>query len=75
MISVESVQYTQYGFFTECEEQLLSASAASMAPLKLCKSLMLDRMVALIKEMEKGGQAKSSIAQEFGTLLSTLSKV
>ncbi|KAH6940864.1 hypothetical protein HPB50_009103 [Hyalomma asiaticum] len=46
-----------------------------MASLKQCKSLTLERKVALIKEVEKGGRTKSSIAQEFGIPLSTLSTV
>ncbi|KAH6946867.1 hypothetical protein HPB50_015657 [Hyalomma asiaticum] len=50
-------------------------SAASMASLKQCKSLMLERKVALIKEVDKGGQTKSSIAEEFGIPLSMLSTV
>lgn len=49
-------------------------SAASMAS-KQCKSLTLEKKVALIKEVEKGGRTKSSIAQEFGIPLSTLSTV
>ncbi|KAH6925567.1 hypothetical protein HPB50_007278 [Hyalomma asiaticum] len=62
-------------FFADCEKHLLSVSAASMASLKQCTSLTLERKVALIKEVEKGGRTKSNIAQEFGIPLSTLSAV
>lgn len=46
-----------------------------MAEQRKCKSLTLERKVALIKEVEKGGRTKTSIAKEFGIPLSTLSTV
>ncbi|XP_070385509.1 tigger transposable element-derived protein 4-like [Dermacentor albipictus] len=46
-----------------------------MSRPKQCKSLMLEKKVALIKEVEKAGRSKTSIAKEFGIPLSTLSTV
>ncbi|KAH7968223.1 hypothetical protein HPB52_007036 [Rhipicephalus sanguineus] len=46
-----------------------------MSRPKQCKSLTLERKVALIKEVEKAGRSKSCIAKEFGIPLSTLSTV
>ncbi|KAG0418497.1 hypothetical protein HPB47_004845 [Ixodes persulcatus] len=46
-----------------------------MTEPRQCKSLTLERKGALIKEVEKGGRTKSSIAKEFGIPLSTLSKI
>ncbi|XP_072141606.1 tigger transposable element-derived protein 4-like [Dermacentor andersoni] len=43
-----------------------------MSRPKQCKSLTLEKKVSLIKEVDKAGRSKTSIAKEFGIPLSTL---